>query len=128
MDTTNYIYKGQSPLSKCLIIGALYRDNYSTFTIDASWPDASAVAFATLKDTDHTVVLHNCTLADKTITLKVGIKPDPHRLVTEQLGVKSAIQYMLNASGQKNGMYKEWRDGALVTDARYAADVRYGAP
>ncbi len=90
-----------------------------------SGPEAYKVALEALADQHYTVALHECTLADATITLKVGTSPDPHRLITERLGPRSVNQYWVNAAGEKNGFYKEWRDGLLTVTKRYAANIEY---
>lgn len=118
----DYIYKGEKP-TKFHIFGALFYNGYRTFSM--SGPEAYKVAYDALADQHYTVSLHNCTLADPIITLKVGTSPDPHRLVTEKLGPKSVNQYWVNSAGQKNGFYKEWRNGKLVLTKRYADDVEY---
>lgn len=119
----DYIYNGKYPPTKFHIFGALFYNGYRTFSM--SGPEAYKAAYEALADQHYTVVLHNCTLADPTITLKVGTSPDPHRLVTEKLAPKSVNQYLVNAAGQKNGFYKEWRDGKLTVSKRYAADIEY---
>ena len=119
----DYVYKGAQKPTKFHIFGALFYNGYRTFSMSGS--EAAAIAFDALADQHYTVALHDCTLADPTITLKVGTSPDPHRLVTERLAPKSINQYWVNAAGQKNGFYKEWRGGKLVTSKRYAADVEY---
>lgn len=119
----DYVYKGAHKPTKFHIFGALFYNGYRTFSM--SGPEVYTVACEALADQHYTVALHNCTLADPTIILKVGTSPDPHRLVTERLAPKSVNQYWVNAAGQKNGSYKEWRGGELVTTKRYAADVEY---
>ncbi len=119
----DYVYKGASAPTKFHIFGSLFYNGYRTFSM--SGPKAAAVALEALADDHYTVALHECTLADPVITLKVGTQPDPHRLITERLGKGTVNQYWINAAGQKNGFYKEWRGGELVTTKRYAADVEY---
>ena len=115
----DYIYKGKP--SKFHIFGALFYNGYRTFSMSGH---VAKVAYDALADPHYTVALHDCTLADPTITLKVGTSPDPHKLITDKSDglVK---QYMVNAAGQKNGFYKEWIGGKLVTTKRYAANIEY---
>jgi hypothetical protein len=117
----DYTFKGDTP-TKFHIFGALFYNGYRTFSM--SGPKAANTAFAALADNHYTVALDGCTLADATITLKVGDRPDPHRLVTEKSEGKVA-QYMVNAAGQRNGFYKEWTGGKLVLSERYKEGVRY---
>jgi hypothetical protein len=117
----DYIYKGKP--TKFHVFGALFYNGYRTFSM--SGPEAYKVALEALADQHYTVALHECTLADATITLKVGTSPDPHRLITERLGPRSVNQYWVNAAGEKNGFYKEWRDGLLTVTKRYAANIEY---
>jgi hypothetical protein len=117
----DYTFKGDAP-SKFHIFGALFYNGYRTFSM--SGPKAAAAAFAALADDHYTVALNNCTLADPVITLKVGDRPDPHRLITEKSEGK-VVQYMVNAAGQRNGFYKEWIGGKLVVSECFKENIRY---
>jgi hypothetical protein len=112
---------GDTP-TKFHIFGALFYNGYRTFSM--SGPKAVATAFAALADEHYTVALDGCTIADPVITLKVGDRPDPHRLITEK-GESKVAQYTVNAAGQRNGFYKEWTGGKLVVSERYKEGVRY---
>jgi hypothetical protein len=117
----DYIFKGDAP-TKFHVFGTLFYNGYRTFSM--SGPKAANTAFAALADNHYTVALDGCTLADPIITLKVGGRPDPHRLITEK-GEGKVAQYMVNAAGQRNGFYKEWADGKLVLSERFKENIRY---